>query len=498
MFNTFFMHDALTNRVGEFLAAQGLRGPAALIVVAVSGGPDSLCLLHALAALARAGGPRLHVAHLDHGFRGEQSAGEARAVAEAAAGWGIPASIARADVPALARASGEGAQAAARRARYNLLAQVARDTGAQAVAVAHTADDQAETVLLHALRGAGPAGLRGMRPVVGWGEWAGGMLNVELRMLNAEDNARHSTFHIPHSTLLIRPLLDTSRAEVLAYCAAHGLSPADDPSNRSPRYARSRVRQRLLPALAEENPQVVAALGRTARICADDYDFMQRALDAAWPALAVERPGSVALGLAAWRDLHPALRRYALRRAAARLGAPELSFPQVEAARAAIDAGSPRRVEIAGGLSLEFGYNSALIRAAGAPPEPDTPQLAGGRLALVAPGRTPLGGGWACVAAEEPPAQPSPWWVAVSAELAGELALRRRRPGDRIRPAGGRGGRRLQDFFVDRKVPRRLRDAWPILVAGEAILWVAGLRADARAGGRGGAVIWVGIVRETE
>ncbi|NNJ12692.1 tRNA lysidine(34) synthetase TilS [Chloroflexales bacterium ZM16-3] len=493
------MHDALTNRVGGFLSARGLRGPDALILVAVSGGPDSLCLLHALAALSRDGGPQLHVAHLDHGFRGEQSAAEARTVAEVAAAWGVPVTLAHVDVPALARSSGEGSQAAARRARYTFLAQAARDTGAHAVAVAHTADDQAETVLLHALRGAGPAGLRGMRPVVGWGEWATGMLNVELRMLNAEDNARHSTFNIQHSTLLIRPLLETSRAEVLDYCARHGLSPADDPSNRSPRYARSRVRHRLLPALAEHNPQVVAALGRTAQICGDDYDFMQRSLDAAWPSLAAERPGSIELDLAAWRDLHPALRRYALRRAAARLGAPELSFPQVEAARAAIDAGQPRRTEVAHGLLLEFGYNSALIRVAGAPPGPDAPQLSVERLAIAAPGRTPIGDGWECLATPEPPTQPSPWWVAIPAEVSAGLSLRRRRPGDRFRPAGGRGGRRLQDFFVDRKVPQHLRDAWPILVVGETILWVAGLRADERAvAGAGEGVIWIGIVRETE
>ncbi|MEI7771477.1 MAG: tRNA lysidine(34) synthetase TilS, partial [Chloroflexales bacterium] len=435
---------------------------------------------------------QLHVAHLDHGFRGAQSAAEARAVAATAATWGLPATLAYADVPALARASGQGAQAAARSARYAFLADVARAQAAHAVAVAHTADDQAETVLLHALRGAGPAGLRGMRPVVAWDEWALGMLNVELRMVNAEGN-------IQHSTLLIRPLLEATRAEIMAYCAQHQLTPAEDPSNSSPRYARSRVRQRLIPALAAHNPQVVAALARTAQICADDYDFLQAALDAVWPALAAEGPGALELSMAVWRGMHPALRRYALRRAAARLGAAELSFAQVEAARAAIDVGRPRRLPLAHGISLDVGYHSARVRAAGVPVPAATPQIAADLMPVAAPGRTPLGAGWVCVAQREPPAAPSPWWVAIPAELAGGLALRRRRPGDRFRPAGGRGGRRLQDFFVDRRVPQALRDAWPILVADEAILWVAGLRADARAGAPGeGAVLWVGIVREEE
>jgi tRNA(Ile)-lysidine synthase len=481
------MQDSLINRVGSFLAAQGLLDPTALILVAVSGGPDSLCLLHVLAGLARIGGPQLHVAHLDHGFRGAQSAAEARAVAEIAAAWGLPVTVSYADVPALARASGEGNMAAARRARYAFLAQVAAAQGAAAVAVAHNADDQAETVLLHALRGAGPAGLRGMRAVVRWAEWA------------EQEEAGGRRQEAGGGSSLIRPLLEITRAEILAYCAEHELAPADDPSNRSPRYARSRLRHGLLLVLAEHNPQVVAALGRTAQICAEDYDFLQRVLDAAWPGLASERPGRVELNLEAWRGLHPALRRYALRRAAARLGLAELSFAQVEAARSALDAGSPRTLEVAHGLRMFTGEQSVTLEATDAPPEQDGPQLIQESLRVAVPGHTPLGGGWVCVATPEPPARPSAWWLAVPVGLGDNLALRRRRAGERFRPAGGRGSRRLQDFFVDRKLPRQLRDAWPILVAGAQILWVVGLRADARITSvEAGEVIWVGLIRETE
>ncbi len=478
-----FMDEPLLIRVRRFLAAQGLFRPEARLVVAVSGGHDSLCLLHILAALARSGGPQLHVAHLDHGFRGAQSAAEARAVADTAAAWAIPATLAYADVPALARAAGQGGQAAARRARYAFLADVARAVVAHAVAVAHTADDQAETVLLHALRGAGPAGLRGMRSVVPWQEWAA-------------DQAPFSTLN---AALLIRPMLETTRAEIMAYCAQSHLIPADDPSNRSPRYARSRVRHQLLPVLAAHNPQVVAALGRTAQICADDYDFMQVVLDAAWPTLAAERPDGLELNRDAWQRLHPALRRYALRRAAAQLGTAELNFAQVEAGRTAIDSGRTARVSLAHGLVLDVGYTSARIRSVGATASAEVPQLPADALPVPAPGRVLLGGGWLCVVQHDPPAKPSPWWVAIPAELAGSLALRVRRPGDRFRPAGGRGGRRLQDFFVDRKVPQHQRAAWPILVADEAILWVAGLRAAERAAVSGtGDVFWVGIIRDEE
>jgi tRNA(Ile)-lysidine synthase len=201
----------------------------------------------------------------------------------------------------------------------------------------------------------------------------------------------------------------------------------------------------------------------------------------------------------AWQSLHPALRRYALRRASARLGIAELSFTHIEAAHAAINTGGPRRLTLAHGLLLDVGYNCAYIISADAPPSDAVPQIAAEPVPIPAPGRTPLGRGWVCVTQREPPAQPSPWWVAIPAKLTSNLALRRRRPGDRFRPAGGRGGRRLQDLFVDRKIPQSLRDAWPILVADQAILWVAGLRADERVGAPGaGDIFWVGIVREEE
>lgn len=484
------MSDTLSGRVGAFLRARGLLRPDALILVAVSGGPDSLCLLHLLTGLRPAGGPALHVAHLDHGTRGAQSRAEADAVAALAAAWGLPASVARRDVPALARAGGEGLQAAARRARYAFLAEAALAAGAHAVATAHHADDQAETVLLHALRGAGLAGLRGMRPSVPWAEWGGAGAQAPRA-----------------APALLRPLLTTARAEVEAYCRAHGLTPTEDPSNSARRFARVRVRG-LLPTLAAENPRVVAALGRTAAVCADDYDFIQGQLDAAWPALAAaEAADASVLRREAWAALHPALQRYALRRAAGRLGATDLSLDQIEAARA-LAAHPGRHMRLAPRLWLEVDQQTLTLarvaaaaeghRPAARPPGPaGAPQLAGDELPLAWPGATALGGGWVCVVQHEPPAQAGPWWVALDAEaLGGPATLRRKRPGERFRPAGGRGSRKLQDFFVDHKLPQRLRAAWPILSAGGAVAWVCGLRADARfrAGAATQSTIWVGFI----
>ncbi len=482
-----------------FLAANGLLRPDARLLVAVSGGPDSLCLLHLLHRLRADGGPQLHVAHLDHGLRPEAAA-EAEAVRATAEAWDIPATVERREV--IAR--GAGPMDAARRVRYAFLAETARATGATAVAVAHHADDQAETVLMHLLRGAGPAGLRGMRPVVPWGEWAGQMQNAKDPMQNGPANAHADTdvplppfaFCILHFAFLLRPLLSTRRLALEAYCHTHGLAPADDPSNRSPRYARTAVRS-LLGSLAAEYPYLVEALGRTAQISADDYAFIQAQLASAWPALAVEHPGSVQLRRGAWEALHPALQRYALRRAATLLGAPELSLPLVEAART-LAAQPGRHMRLGPQLQLAVEQAGLHIARTDAPAHADAPQLPLAELPLAVPGLTPLGAGWACVVSNAPPATPSPWWVALSvAALDGPLSLRRRLPGDRFRPAGGRGSRSLQDFLVDRKLPQRLRAAWPILATPAAVVWVAGLRADARfiAAPQSQGTIWVGLVQ---
>lgn len=471
----------LLPRIRAWLERHGLLSADQLVLVAVSGGPDSLCLLHLLWRLQVAGGPRLHVAHLDHGLR-PTSAAEAAQVAALASAWGLPATIERREVGLLAATSGEGTLAAARHARYAFLAATARASGAAAVAVAHQADDQAETVLLHLIHGAGPAGLRGMRELVPWAEWA---------------TALAAAPPAAPAPALIRPLLSTPRAAIEAYCAQQQLAPIDDPSNQAVRYVRTRIRQ-LLPALAAENPQIIAALGRTATICAEDYAYLQAQLTAHWPALASAGSGAVVFRRARWAELHPVLQRYALRHAVAQLGAAELSLAQIEAARS-LAAHPGRRMRLGASLRLEVEQERLVIARLAATAPVVVPQLKDAELPLATPGMTPLDGDWVCVVQPAPPAASSPWWVALDAtQLSGPLVLRRRRPGDRFRPAGGPGSRSLQDFFVDRKVPRALRAAWPILATPDAVVWVAGQRADARflAGAQSQGTIWVGLIRQ--
>ncbi|HET9223966.1 MAG TPA: tRNA lysidine(34) synthetase TilS, partial [Roseiflexaceae bacterium] len=459
-------NHAVVATVRASLLEHHMVEPGDTVVVAVSGGPDSLCLLHVLRALAGELGIGLHVAHLDHMLRGAQSSADAAFVAATARAWNLPATVVARDVRALAQATRGNLHQAGRVARYEFLAGVAQACGARAVAVAHNADDQAETVLMHLLRGAGPAGLRGMRAIVLWEEWGMGAGNPYPPSPNPQP-------------LLVRPLLQVPRVAIEAYCAAHGLQPRRDPTNQDRSATRNRIRHELLPRLIEYNPHIVEALGRTAVICADEHDLAEQALSAAWPALAQARPGAIDFDGGAWQALHPALQRAALRRAYALLGGHDtLDLAHIEAAQAVIAQGVGRRVELPGSLAIEVSYDGAFT--VGAARELDGPQLSGDEIELAVPGRSPLARGWlieAIVCAEGAAADTVSWEVDLDAgTIVGPLVVRRRRPGDRYHPAGGRGSRRLQDMFVDAKIPRALRAAWPIIVAGGAIVWAPGLR----------------------
>lgn len=418
--------------------------PGATLLVAVSGGPDSLALLHALHALRGTLGLTLHVAHLDHTLRGAESAAEASFVAETARAWGIPCAVGAADVRALAR--GRNLADAARRARYAFLAETARAAGAYAVATAHHADDQAETVLAHLLRGAGPAGLSGMRPVT---QIAG--------------------------AAVLRPLLAVTHAALEDYCAANGLEPRRDPSNESTRATRTRIRRRLIPALIEYNPRIVEALCRTAEACAAEHALAEAQLDSAWPALAAGRSGALAFDGAAWAALPEALRGLAIRRAYDEIGGGD-TLGGDDLARALAVAGGPagKRAELPGGVWLTSGHGGGFRVSRGAPAE-DGPQIEGAA-ELPAPGELDLGGGWRLRAELGAAQAPRDRWEVFLIPSAAPLRVRGRRPGDTLRPHGGRGARRLQDALLDARIPRALRDRWPLVVSGEIVAWGPGLR----------------------
>ncbi|GIV88137.1 MAG: tRNA(Ile)-lysidine synthase [Chloroflexus sp.] len=466
----------MLNHLRQFLLAEGVGKATARLLVAVSGGSDSLALLHMLATLHAEGGPVPIVAHLDHGLRGAESAADAAFVASLAAEWGLRAVIEQAHLPP------GTTSATARIVRYTFLARTAIAEGVDAVLVAHQADDQAETVLMHLLRGAGPVGLRGMRERVVWSEWAAPAIAAGV---------------VPSSgPPLLRPLLMIRRTTLADYCKMHALTPRDDPTNRNLHYLRARIRHQLLPQLATENPQIYAALNRTARICAEDYDYIQQMLAVQWPKLIAERRrGLIAFDRAALRVLHPALQRYALRRAIAELGAEEPSLAQIDAALQMLKGQAGRQMRLTPQLVLTCDQLTVTVALPDAEP-PVAPQVYE-PVSLPTSGKVSLPNGWYCVVQVDPPTTLDRWWLPLAHPPTGPLTLRSRRPGDRMRPAGAPGSRRLQDIFVDLHLPRVLRDHWPVLVdATDRILWLVGLRVatGVAAADPNQATMWIGMV----
>ncbi len=456
-------------QVRATIDAHDLVAHGSAVVVAVSGGPDSLCLLHVLRRLRAVYDPRLHVAHLDHGLRPE-SAADAAFVAGVAARWELPYTVGTADVRALARSEHRSIEEAARVARYRFLAEVARTVGAQAVAVGHNADDQVETVLMHCLRGSGLAGLRGMRRRARWPEAAAAGCPPPI---------------------LVRPLLDVPRTATEAYCREHHLEPRLDRTNLELTLYRNRIRHELLPTLETYNPRIRRILHRTADALGDDYDYLQAALEGLWPELVLaEEPAAVVvLRRTFFRGLAPSLQRGALRRAIRLLreSLRDIGWGHVERARqAALASPAGGAVTLPDGLLLEVGYDRLILRPAAQPwVEPHMPALEGPERRLQVPGSTPLApGGWAveaglsaqCAPAGEPEAGHG---LCLDADQVGlDLRLRTRRPGDLFQPRGMGGHHKsIKEYMIEARIPRAARDRVPLLVSERGILWVVGFRA---------------------
>ncbi|MFN2168917.1 MAG: tRNA lysidine(34) synthetase TilS, partial [Anaerolineae bacterium] len=444
------------------------------IVVAVSGGPDSLALLHLLVRLSQELGLRLHVAHLNHGMRGAAADEDARFVVHLSERWGLPCTVGCADVRSEAKKS--SLEEAARLARYRFLAETADAIGSAIIAVGHTSDDQAETVLMHLLRGSGVVGLRGMLP------------------RTALTDYRLSLASGPRSQLLVRPLLGIPRGEIERYCAEAGLQPRFDRSNEDLTFHRNRIRHELLPMLESYNPAIRRVLVHTAGVMAGDAETLQAVLDNTWRDLArPEISGEIRIDLAGWRALGLGLQRAMLRQAIYRLRRDlrDINWEHVErAVWLAREGTTGQSATLAGGLALTIDYCDLRI----GPEQPGAGEGAkrdvlsiGEELLLAAPGETILPGGWRAIVepSESRPAAGAArsWESWLDAEWVGShLLLRPRRPGDRFQPQGmGGHSVKLNAFMIDRKVPRSVREGWPLLEGRNGLAWVCGLRVDERA-----------------
>ena len=465
--------------------------PGETLVVGVSGGPDSLCLLHVLRELRGEYDVRLHVAHLDHQIRGQESAADAAFVARVAEEWGIPATVAARDVPAYARERRLAIEEAARQARYAFLAGVAQETGARKVAVAHNAGDQVESVLMHFLRGAGLAGLRGMGPVSPW--------------------PSQPITSPPLDLILLRPLLEVPRAEIEAYCRQHRLQPRFDRSNLDTTYYRNRLRHELIPLLETYNPGVREVVRRTARVIADDHEYLREQGRRAWEGVVTEADGAFVFALEPWRQLHPSLQRQLLREAIRRLrrGLRNINWVHIEGALTVLNERPTGSIAtLPQGLQLFKGYDRFTVGEA--LPRPDLPLLTVERLPLTVPGVTPLPkSAWQVEArilsrgelTGEHFSDANPWQTVLAYDRAGpELALRRRRPGDRFQPLGlGGRAKAVSEFMINEKIPAHIRDEFPLVVSPRHIVWIPGWRLDERVKITEGTkrVLWLAFSKES-
>ncbi len=445
--------EDIKQRVLRFIQDEGLISSGETLLVGVSGGPDSVCLLHILDQLKETLGVDLQVAHLNHMLRGADSDDDAVCVSQLASNLGIPATAERVDVAAYREGRRLSVEEAAREVRYDFFARVTRDIGAGRVALGHTLDDQVETILMNLLRGAGLTGLRGMLPA------------ASLRMGNLEVE-------------VIRPLLGVTREETEGYCRQFKLNPRIDLSNYSQDHTRNRVRHELIPVLKRYNRNVDAALIRTAEAAADAISFIDGEVSAVWDRVVTEQPNGLLVDSEALLALHPALQRHLLRQAVSKVlgDLVDIQAVHIDKMVQALSKAVGRRISLPRGLSFSVGYRTCLLSngALDLCPFPSMEQ----QYRIAVPGETAIPG-WRVSARIASPLEEriAGYTAHIDLDAVGEdLAVRARKPGDRFRPLGMEGTKSLQDFMVDAKIPRLWRGRVPLVCSPDSIVWVVGWR----------------------
>ena len=445
---------SLTERALATIRTHDLIPAGTRVLAAVSGGADSVALALVLARLSatRALDCTLAgLAHLHHGLRGADADADQAFVEALAARLDVPCVSGREDVAARATDAGESIETAGRRARYAFLEGAAASLGATRIATGHTADDQAETLLLRLLRGAGLQGLSGIRP------------------RNGD---------------IIRPLLDAGRAEVEAFLNAEGESWRDDASNADRGIPRNRVRHEVMPLLKDiAGPSVAGVLARTAALVREDADELDRqAIEIARRDVLLEATGDTSdtgarLAIAGLEAAGPALGRRIVRAALAKAAGGRFhSLEHVEAVRSLMKGGSPSSVQVPGAVARRDGRAIRVDAAPAAVVAPfEAPLEVPGSVELPEAGVTITAQVGVCEAGDVARLASRGDRVAVQGVEGAALSVRSRRPGDAFRPLGAPGRRKVQDLFVDRKLARSERDRVPLVVdARGRIVWVVG------------------------
>lgn len=442
----------LLERVKETIERYAMLAQGECVLVAVSGGVDSVVLLDILCRLAAEYTLKLTIAHLDHGLRGEEAREDARFVAHLAREEKLALIEKKLDVAEFSKEKGIGVEEGARLLRHDFLRAAADEIGATKIALGHTQNDRGETMLFNLIRGAGPTGLVGIRPM------------------------NRSVNHT-----LIRPLIEVSREEILSYARSRDLSWREDSTNQDLSFSRNRIRHRILPLLTEMNPRVLAALQRTADLLAEQELALDDLLVPLWvEVLIVQAEDRIVIQRGRLSQLPKGVQALLLRRGIARLRGDLQGIEKVHI-DALLDLVASHcahgKLDLPGFVARFHGDELTLEEG-----ETDNP------LSFEVPvvlGRTEIPSLGISLdlsiedrigAGESQIAEDSEVEVADADRVQFPLHLRGRRPGDRFAPLGLGGEKKLKDFYIDERVPFYDRDRVPLLCDRQKIIWVVGLR----------------------
>ncbi len=445
---------ALQTKIGRFIEDEALLKQGEGVVVAVSGGPDSMALLHLLFALSNSYGWSIVAAHADHGFRGEESAEEASFVMSTAAAWGIPCFVTRLDMPAYLQQHGGNPQAVSRERRYAFLRDMAIQVGATSIVLAHHADDQAETVLMRLLRGTSLSGLGGI-PV--------------RRMYEP-------------GIELVRPLIRVYKQELLDYCEAVGIPYRTDSSNLDTKYTRNRIRLEVMPFLSRYEERLPETLNRLALVAADENDWLEAQTREVCKSNITFGDGEAAWSAQWFGGVHVALQRRLIKLILSYLKYdPErVVFERIEHIRSFALQGTAGNalLLIEPSLTLRREYDRVILHTMVLPTGSYCYEVHEGQAELsIAKTRTRLSFLW-LDRAEAVVGQPADDEAVFDlANISLPIYIRSRRDGDRMSPFGLNGSKKVKDMFIDAKVAARNRERTPIITDGEGrLLWLPGVR----------------------
>lgn len=493
------MRDPLLNtfeKVRRFIERCSMLENAEGLVIAFSGGPDSRALVDILVRLRESlqtGSPfRLHIAHLDHQLRGDESTADAEFVARVAADYSLPVTIERADTRTEARRSRRGIEDTARRLRYEFLARVATQQRLELVATGHTMNDQAETLLLRLIRGAGVRGLAAMRPSA----------PLPSTVLPQGSTAHRNTAE--PRLRVVRPLLCLERKEIEAYCRAASLEFRTDSSNASIEHSRNRVRLELLPLLEQMNPKAVRSVARAAASLSQQHEFLEEYADAVLEQAAVSsqrcRSDENRYTIETFVRQPRAIRNVMILRAVSRASiyvrndSVQITSKHIEAVDGLLTSGvSGKHLELPGGVEVWCERDVLLIKA-----DSQGPVSSGNSgtavLELGAAGSVAEFFGWRISAASGLAAGSfeglleaarnlaesagRDWMMALlsEVELPRRLLIRTRRPGERVLALGRAKTKKLKKLMIDHKIPSSRRSGWPVVTTpDDRYVWSPGL-----------------------